>query len=301
LIASAVLGLALALAPVAFGMFDRAPQGAVMLSEFKPFMTHQRLDGYVGDIGEINAAVHETDTKAVVQLGTRDAPVTTGSYAQLSQQWPQIDGEMTRLLTTVQANVGNYQDVAALPSFRLFPWFFVIPGALIFLVSLIALAGRLSRRAGAAVLAVLGLGLIAAPLAFQMFTRAPAGGRMMSAFSQLETTSEVTKIQGYFSTMASGQGALRLQIVPALVATGVPPAQLAHEFPATAALDHDWIKILNDLTPMIGAMSDNVGHYHAIKSLPPFPLFPWFFVIPGILVAGLAWTSRTRRDPLGAL
>ncbi len=45
--------------------------------------------------------------------------------------------------------------------------------------------------------------------------------------------------------------------------------------------------ILNDMTPMIGAMSDNVAAYQAISSLPPFPLFPWFFVGPGVLIIGL--------------
>jgi len=40
------------------------------------------------------------------------------------------------LVTTMQANVDNYADVSSLPSFRLFSWFFVIPGIL-----LIAIAG----------------------------------------------------------------------------------------------------------------------------------------------------------------
>jgi hypothetical protein len=35
-------------------------------------------------------------------------------------------------------------------------------------------------------------------------------------------------------------------------------------------------------------MSDNVENYQAVAALPPFPLFPWFFVIPGLLVIGLA-------------
>lgn len=35
------------------------------------------------------------------------------------------------LVTTMQANVGNYDKVASLPNFRLFTWFFVVPGALI--------------------------------------------------------------------------------------------------------------------------------------------------------------------------
>jgi hypothetical protein len=40
------------------------------------------------------------------------------------------------LVRTMQANVGDYRQVDSLPSFRLFTWFFVVPGAL-----LIALAG----------------------------------------------------------------------------------------------------------------------------------------------------------------
>ena len=40
------------------------------------------------------------------------------------------------LVTTMQANVDNYEQVNSLPSFRLFAWFFIVPGLL-----LIAIAG----------------------------------------------------------------------------------------------------------------------------------------------------------------
>jgi hypothetical protein len=150
------------------------------------------------------------------------------------------------------------------------------------------------------VLAVLGLGLIAAPLIFQMFTRAPAGGHMMTAFKDIETTKNVEQIQGYFGTMAVGQGAIRLEIVPALQASGLSDAQISAKFPQVATLDADWVHILNDMTPMIGAMSDNVVNYQAIASLPPFPLFPWFFVLPGALVAGLAIAGGFSRRPVGS-
>lgn len=39
------------------------------------------------------------------------------------------------LVTTMQANVDNYKQVDSLPDFRLFTWFFVIPGALLLLLS----------------------------------------------------------------------------------------------------------------------------------------------------------------------
>jgi hypothetical protein len=39
------------------------------------------------------------------------------------------------LVTTMQANVDNYADVNSLPDFRLFAWFFVIPGVLLVLIA----------------------------------------------------------------------------------------------------------------------------------------------------------------------
>jgi len=39
-----VVGLGLVATPVAFGMFDRAPKGAVMIDDFRPFMTTDEVD-----------------------------------------------------------------------------------------------------------------------------------------------------------------------------------------------------------------------------------------------------------------
>jgi hypothetical protein len=267
-------------------------------------MTTARLSGYQSELHLINAGVRQTDTSVAAYLGgdTPSRPAFASKYPEFvsfDQQWPAIDSKMTGLMSQVQGNLGNYEDVAALPSFKLFPWFFVIPGLLIAGCAVGALIRPARWRALRWVLVVLGLGLIAAPLIFQMFQRAPAGGRMMTAFENIETTQNVQQIQGYFGTMAVGQGAIRLEIVPALTASGLSRAQIATKFPDVAALDTDWVHILNDMTPMIGAMSDNVANYQAIASLPPFPLFPWFFVLPGALVAGLAIVGGFSRLTLG--
>jgi hypothetical protein len=134
-----------------------------------------------------------------------------------------------------------------------------------------------------------------------MFQRAPKGGRMISAFRAIETTHNVEQIQGYFGSMAVGQGAIRLELVPALEQAGLSTTQIQSMFPAVYTLDARWVHILNDMTPMIGAMSDNVANYQAIAALPPFPLFPYFFVLPGIFVAGAAIAAgpgRRRRSPV---
>ncbi|WP_370248810.1 hypothetical protein [Nocardioides sp.] len=295
LLAALAIGLGLIAAPVAFAMFDRAPQGATMIADFEPFMTAPRLEGFQNDIATIDAAVREVDASTdPVVVEAREA---SAGYAPLSEQWPQIHEDMTGLLDDVQANLGNYQAVAALPDFALFPWFFLVPGALI--TALAGLGLLAPRRRTALVrggLALLGAGLIAAPVAFQMFDRAPAGGRMMDAFATIQTTENVTRIQGYFATMAAGQGALRLDVVPA-VAQRIGPDAAAETLPATTALDAAWIGILGDMTPMIGAMSDNVDSYQAVASLPPFPLFPWFFVAPGVLLLAIAGPGLRGRRP----
>src|SRR5579875_2935648 len=130
---AAVVGLGLVAAPFAFGMFTKAPKGATMIAQFKPFMTVSRLDGYRGDIAEINAGVRQTDTSVAVSLdGSRAAfSAAHPEFVSFDRQWPAIDHTMSRLMSQVRGNLGNYLAVAALPSFRLFPWFFVIPGALI--------------------------------------------------------------------------------------------------------------------------------------------------------------------------
>jgi hypothetical protein len=293
LVAIAVVGVFLVVMPLALNMFNRTPKGAVMIAGFKPYMTTARLSGYQSELQQISAGVQQTDTSVAAYLGGGTAnrfafQAAYPDFTSFDRQWPAIDSKMTGLMDRVQENLSNYLAVAALPSFKLFPWFFVIPGTLIAAIAIAGLIRPACWRRGRWGLVVLGLGLIAAPGIFQMFQRAPDGGRMMTAFENIETTQNVQEIQGYFGTMAVGQGAIRLEIVPALEKSGLSPAQIVAKFPAVASLDAHWVHTLNDMTPMIGAMSDNVANYQAIASLPPFLLFPWFFVVPGALVAGLA-------------
>jgi hypothetical protein len=129
LVAIAAIGAALVVMPFAFNMFNKTPQGAVMIAQFKPFMTAHRLDGFQTDLKEINAGVRQTNTKVAAYLSDGSAnraafDSTYPTFASFNQQWPAIDSKMTGLMNQVQGNLGNYLAVAALPSFRLFPWFF---------------------------------------------------------------------------------------------------------------------------------------------------------------------------------
>jgi hypothetical protein len=50
------------------------------------------------------------------------------------------------LVDTMQANVTNYQQVDSLPNFRLFTWFFEVPGVLIAIFALLGLGVGRRRR-----------------------------------------------------------------------------------------------------------------------------------------------------------
>jgi len=54
------------------------------------------------------------------------------------------------LVATMQANVDNYKQVNSLPSFRLFAWFFIVPGALLIFLSGYGLFGAWTRTRVAA-------------------------------------------------------------------------------------------------------------------------------------------------------
>ena len=151
---------------------------------------------------------------------------------------------------------------------------------------------RPSASRGADPLAVLGVGLIAAPAIFQMFSRAPLGGELIDDFRPLMTVEKVTRIQGYFLTIGNGEAQLRNDVVPA---GGIG----FRSIPAVSNFSDHWPEINAQMAPVVGVMSDNVDNFAAVDAMPAFPLFPWFFVVPGVLLIVLAGFSLRSRQQEG--
>jgi len=280
------LGLGLALAPVAFGMFTRAPAGGVMIDDFEPYMTADEVATFRGYMEQIGAA--DAEWRAVLSADVDDAS-SFAAIAELDEGWAAIDADMADLLDRMEANLGNYAAVAALPPFALFPWFFVLPGLMIAGVAGAALwALQRDRPARGRVWALAGLGLavLLAPVAFQMFSRAPQGAEMIDDFRPIMTRERVLGVQGYFVIMGAAEGQLRVDAIPQAVDTTGIDATL--RYPAISRFSADWPTIVGDFSPMVATMSDNVDNFEGIDALPSFSLFPWFFVVPGLLVSGLA-------------
>lgn len=302
--AALLIGLTLLAIPLQTRMWNRAPQGAAMIAAFAPYMNPHRLATLQGEVGLLDVAVREAVAKGpslqFPQL--RSGTAARGRFldadpelALFAQQRPAIHRRFLGLLGPMQANRNNYDAIAALPSFRLFPWLFAIPGAIIVVLAATALllpATWPRLRWG---IVAAGIALALAPLGFQMFDRAPKGQRLIAAFRTLETRTTLTAVQNDFASLTIGQGALDSELIPALTQRGLGPDQIDRALPSVTALSHSWVRILGDLTPMLGVMSDNIAHYQAAAALPPFALFPWLFVIPGLLALGLVLLAGTRR------
>ena len=279
LAAAVALGVGLVLAPAAFQMFSRAPSGGEMIDDFRPHMTQQRIDSFRSHLDRIGAAEAEAQASGAGELP---------ALAALHTEWSGIDADMTGMLDDIEPNIGNFEAVDALPPFPLFPWFFVLPGLI---AAGLAAWGLLRVRAGRAAgpaltaLAVLGVGLVAAPAVFQMFGRAPKGAEMIDDLRPLMTEARVTTLQQSFLVIGAAEGELRIEVLPATA---------AGELPATRAFVERWPAMSAEMAPMIGAMADNLDNFADVDALPPFGLFPWFFVIPGVLLVGIGVAGRGR-------
>lgn len=280
-IAGAIIGLGLIAAPAIFQMFTRAPGGGDMLDAFAPYMTSEMIGGFSDDLALIDSALTDV-SPALIDV---PADVRTAYITDLADKWPGIYADMGEMLTTMGANLDNFSAVRALPPFPLFPWFFVAPGVIA--VGLAVWGLRRGHVGPSRALIALGIGLVLAPVIFQMFTRAPKGADMIDDFRPLMTTERVQTMQGYFLVIGAGEGNLRNDIVPVL--TDISPNVLEFSF--------QWPRISNDMAPMIGAMGDNVANYQGVDALPAFDLFPWFFVAPGVLLVALGAVALRRRIP----
>lgn len=299
LAALAMIGLGLVVTPAVFQMFSRAPKGGEMIDEFRPFMTRAEVVKLRGFLDEIDRAVAQTREQVDPAAG-RALNLDEAEYREqlaflsaFEREWSGIDADMSDMLDRMEANLDNYAGVDALPPFPLFPWFFVAPGVMVALAALLALrARRRGRESRAFVMSmlVLGIGIVAAPAVFQMFSRAPGGGEMIDDFRSLMTREKVTTIQGYFITIGNGEAEIRNVALPAAALDD-------GSVPAVERFSSDWPRINSDMGPVVGVMADNLDNYAAVDALPPFALFPWFFVAPGLLIvglSGLAWKSQVR-------
>jgi hypothetical protein len=145
-----------------------------------------------------------------------------------------------------------------------------------------------------------------------------------TVFTPIVTQATVDKFNAYL-TGFSGMQTEGKKLVPALAqALGVSQAQaaafMAQQFPAMTAtlkglpaMQKDFQSLMGAMAantdvfsqvpagiahyePLVTTMQGNVDDYASASALPSFYLLPWFFIVPGLLLIGLAgwglWADR---------
>ncbi len=158
-----------------------------------------------------------------------------------------------------------------------------------------------------------GLALIVLPFAISLPSKASAGQKLMNNFRPIMQPAAVAKTVGYDVNTFTPLRPVTINAVqaareePAMIgalakAMNMTPAQVQQFFgknyPAMANLLGNLPTMtpiftavpagLDWYAPIVQTMHDNVGNFAKIDSLPDFTLFTWFFVIPGVLLVGLA-------------
>lgn len=181
------IGVALIVAPLALSLPSKAGAGQKMLDGFHPLMQPAAVQTTVDYYDKTFTALGPVATGGVAASGEiprlftglanalhmtqpQLAQFLAANYpamAQMLQQFPQLVPVFNNvppglawykpLVSTMQAQVGNYAKVDSLPNFNLFTWFFIAPGILLVLLAGFALLA-LYRQGRQAVVSTVTIG-----------------------------------------------------------------------------------------------------------------------------------------------
>lgn len=153
------VGLALIVVPFAIGLPGKSAAGTRMMADFRPIMAADQVqktaDYYyqvfvpLGQITPVfsdqNAAKFQGYLDGMQQAGLQIPPAAAKDFTGLvgmmkqavpiAQQVPAGLEHYKPLVVAMQGNVGDFDQLDALPSFTLFTWFFVVPGILLVLLA----------------------------------------------------------------------------------------------------------------------------------------------------------------------
>lgn len=154
---------------------------------------------------------------------------------------------------------------------------------------------------------VIGVALVVMPFAMGLPGKSAAGNRMMNDFRPIMAADKVQQTADYYNNvfvplgqitpLFSAANAAKFQgYMRSMQAAGIElPAPMAKDFSQLIGTMGQAVPIaqqvpagLQHYKPLVTAMQGNVQDFEQLDQLPPFTMFTWFFVIPGILLIGLS-------------
>lgn len=143
---------------------------------------------------------------------------------------------------------------------------------------------------------LVGIGMMVAPSIFGMWQRAPRGAQMIKGFSTIMTARNVPVIAGYGRVVLGGFGNAPAIVQDAAAHFSGGKTQVSYQqatdfiqqrpdLGALAYLQKQLPTLGPPFSTLLSVLNKDQPYFAGMVGLPNFTLFPFFFVIPGLILA----------------
>ncbi len=302
-----IVGLLLAVGPVADGIPYAAAGGSQMIDRFQPHMTVDALTQTHSDLVALSAfSAGIKGELSSGELTSADAPLVV----EFARQSDGIQARSSTLLDAVRNSRPDYQRLAAIRGLSFLPHVIAIAG-IVLIVSATAILRtrrRGGRGAGALGIALACAILIVHPFASGLAANAGAANRLVRSFRPIMTHEQVVDLQTDFVTIVGAMGEIDRGVLDHRHTARVTPAD-ARDAAAISAFRDRWQQVSSDFAGLIGVVNDDIGDFDRLAALNSLvgggtlAFLPWVEVTVAIVVAVAtlaAGIGRERRRPARA-
>ncbi len=294
-----VVGIVLIGFTVAEHVVSRSHDAQQIADYYQPLMSERGLADLSNEFDAVKAAGAQLDAQAEPRLqhalGMNDEAFaayvsrTMPGIHAFDQQAPGVVALVGPVIGQMQAARADYARASDIPTSWLplssAPWLFIGIGVLLIAVGAAALL-RPTRLASAA-LAIVGIGIVVAPLAIAIPRKVDAAvrvtklGRVGLAPATGQKAVGATKL---FDGMASD---VRTKLQPAFSAAA-PAADFDRAFPTLSGFANEWARSTSAKSHALSDSQAALASTFADADKIPLRPIPWLFIVPGLLLALLA-------------
>ena len=138
-----IVGIALAVSPFAYKMFDRAPAGADMMKDFEPVLTRPNVTTFQGHMVTFQGM--GTDMQKMLPAIAQGMGMTPDQLNQMMMQqypnlakgisqMPTMQNDFNTVISVMDRNVENFQKANQLPMKNM-PWMLLVAGIVLIVLS----------------------------------------------------------------------------------------------------------------------------------------------------------------------
>ncbi len=320
-----LVGVLLAVFPVATGMFGKTSGVEKLTGDFRASFTTDAVAQTRTDLDGIVAMSSELQTKTLPALPEalgmtpEDFSAFLGTaYPDVAAGIPQLEAIIPRfeaLVAGFEAQAPNFREADSIPtsslSSRVVPYLFLVPGLLLIGLGAAGLARRNGRapRVALVAAAVVGVGLAGGALVLSVHSKGEAVDAMTEAFAPVFTDAGVEQARLDLAVVQSTAAELQTEALPGLAtALGMSNEEfmgfIAANFPDVAAGVSSLDTVLPRFETLVNGIDANIGSFQQASDLPtgsmPATSLAWWLIVPGVLLVlvpvGALFAARSPRS-----